>query len=429
MPKRTHSLLFLALLLSLLLLCAACGERPENDGPALPEDPQIAADGDEAPIQWQEPALEALVREKLDKPEGDIYPSELDDVTSLQILGDSHIFFNQDETSPSALWGQKEYYDLRMLDEERKPIKDGTYTVQGREYRRGSIASLADLAHFRNLHYLDVYKNDLQDLSGLEDLPLLGVFTVDCRIHSVVDFSSLKELGLLILMSEDISDITPLAGMNSLDTLCLNENPIEDLSPVKNIPQLLSLYFRNAPVSNIQVLAEMEQLEEIILDGTQVTDLSPLDQLPNLQKLRAEHLPLSQTEWETAFTSPLGNQLKTLGLSHNQITDIRFLADMESLETLILSETQVTDLSPLRTLPRLRVLSLENLAVDRLDLSPLAGLPLKELTVRQDRAALEGLSALEGMTSLKELTITPNVNLTPEDLDRLRAALPGCEIR
>lgn len=81
MPKN----LFLLLLLCLVLLLTACGQPTAEESLVVDET---------APIQWQEPALEALVREALGKPEGEIYPTDLDHIWGVELFGESHIFFN-----------------------------------------------------------------------------------------------------------------------------------------------------------------------------------------------------------------------------------------------------------------------------------------------------------------------------------------------
>ena len=161
--------------------------------------------------------------------------------------------------------------------------------------------------------------------------------------------------------------------------------------------------------------------------NSQVTDLSPLLQLPNLKRLTMINLPLAQKDWEAFFAAFPRERITSLTLSCNQITDIRFLEGMENLEFLRLDRAPVADLSPVQGLSTLRILSIRNLKTDRLDLSPLAGLRLKILEVRQDQAVLEGLSVLEGMSGLESLTILDSVGLSQEDIDRLRAALPDCE--
>ena len=60
-------------------------------------------------------------------------------------------------------------------------LRNGAYTINGGTFSRGSISSLADFANFHNLRYLYVFKNDLQDVSGLSGLDELVAAVSDRR--------------------------------------------------------------------------------------------------------------------------------------------------------------------------------------------------------------------------------------------------------
>ena len=187
MPKN----LFLLLLLSLVLLLAACGQPTAEESLVVDET---------APIQWQEPALEALVREALGKPEGEIYPTDLDHIWGVELFGESHIFFN-------AEGGYNMYATPDGYYEEQSEIQNpnqffsldlGTYIINGETFSRGSIARLSDFANFRNLRYLYLYSNDLQDVSGLSGLDeLVELRLIDNCIQDVYSLAQLRQIDSL----------------------------------------------------------------------------------------------------------------------------------------------------------------------------------------------------------------------------------------
>jgi len=98
-------------------------------------------------------------------------------------------------------------------------------------------------------------------------------------------------------------------------------------------------------------------------------------------------------------------KLKTLILSGtNKLTDVGALAGLTQLKKLYLSNNQLTDLSPLAKLTQLEQLYLSNNQIT--DLIPVAGL-----------------------SKLTHLDLGNNPNLTQTEVDKLRKALPKCEIK
>jgi len=143
-----------------------------------------------------------------------------------------------------------------------------------------------DAYDFIYLAWLDAYDSSITDLTGLQ-----GCY-----------FTQLESL---FLGNNQISDITPLAGMSYVANVDLSWNQIIDISP----------------------LAEMSWLENLWLGGNQISDISPLAGLGHLHDL---------------------------SLHDNQIGDITPLAGLTSLSWLDLSWNQIIDILPLVNNPRMR---------------------------------------------------------------------------
>jgi hypothetical protein len=111
----------------------------------------------------------------------------------------------------------------------------------------------------------------------------------------------------LDLRDLQISDLTPLKGLTNLETLWLRNNKISDLSPLKGLTNLEALW----------------------LGGNQITDVSPLKELTNLKVLR---------------------------LGGNQITDVSPFKGLTNLRVLVLTKNKISDLSPLKGLMNLKEL-------------------------------------------------------------------------
>ena len=214
------------------------------------------------------------------------------------------------------------------------------------------------------LKELDVPDRGIQDLAGLQfatnmDRLVLGPWGEE---------------------GNQISDLSPIAGLINLRTLWINNNPVSDISPLKGLKNLTDLRFRDAHVLfDLSPIAGLVNLKVLDLFGNNVSDLSPLAGLINL-------------EWLT--------------LERNNISDLSPLAGLINLEYLFLSgNDNISDLSPLAGLINLKQILSWGESIS--DLSPLAGLTKLE-DVNICGANLSDLTPLASLTSLKELYLRSN---------------------
>ena len=128
--------------------------------------------------------LETVIRHVIEKPEGDIFAWELEEITELKA-------------------GRNELYYYK-----------GT---------TGVIQDLTGLEYCINLEYLDISGNGIRDISPL---------------------SSLTRLKILIISDNGITDISPLASLTLLEELNLYNNGITDFGG----DSLCRFYFGNIPV-------------------------------------------------------------------------------------------------------------------------------------------------------------------------------------
>jgi len=69
-----------------------------------------------------------------------------------------------------------------------------------------------------------------------------------------------------------VSDLSPLAGLKSLERLGLRNTQVSDLSPLAGLKNLEWLRFDNTQVTDLSPLAELKNLEVLYLQNTQVSD-------------------------------------------------------------------------------------------------------------------------------------------------------------
>ena len=119
--------------------------------------------------------------------------------------------------------------------------------------------------------------------------------------------------------------------------------------------------------------------------------------------------------------------LIALDLGHKNITELDFLYDLPHLQYLILAEDPVRDLTPIGSLKELKWLEIFWTKAE--DLSPLAECTaLRDLNISYVYAGADNsFNALSRMTWLERLWCCGS-NMKGYGVEKLREALPGCEI-
>lgn len=266
--------------------------------------------GEDYVIEWQDPVMEKHVRNWLDRPEGDIYHSDVWDYQSVTLgTGDKTADDLIKNAPDGENLGDSFSYD-DPLEAYRSRV-EGTYEP---------LTSLADLRHFDSLQVLCVNSKNvstpLQDLTGLEKcrnlvyltLPSVesGAFAAFAEMDSVVklmygssqqrpevnvaDLSALaqmKSLKMLRITGSEV-DLAQLAGAD-LRVLRLDVTRIGSLEPLKQMENLSFLQLYHGPeIDSFAPLAEssVQYLSMSLSQGAQETykdmDYTPLTQMPQL---------------------------------------------------------------------------------------------------------------------------------------------------
>jgi internalin A len=208
--------------------------------------------------------------------------------------------------------------------------------------------------------------------------------------------------GLNLSRCEQLTDLSPLAGLASLQTLELYGCRLTDLSPLAGLTSLQTLGLsRNEQLTDFSPLAGLASLQTLELFFCGLTDLSPLAGLTSLHTLN-----LSGSKQLTDL-SPLAGltSLHTLNLSEcEQLTDLSPLAGLTSLQTIEIREGQLSDLSPLAGLTSLQTIEIQGGPLS--DLSPLADLTSLQTLNLSLSGQLSDLSPLATLTSLQTLDLS-----------------------
>jgi hypothetical protein len=245
----------------------------------------------------------------------------------------------------------------------------------------------------------------------------------------------------LFLNGNHISDLSLLQGLKRLEVLYLEDNWIQDVSPLSELWTLVDLRLSDNHITDINPLVWLDRLERLHLTNNSINYLESLRELPNLR-----HLWLGRND--ISDISPLEGlvNLEILSFGGNFVHDITALSNMTELRSLHFHDNQVSDLSPLRRLTNLVNIGLGANFVS--DLSPLVGLVdlthlylhfnqiydieplgyLSELEVLYlDSNHVRNIDPLFRLENLVELYLDYNP-LSDRTVDNLRSHLPYCDI-
>jgi len=245
---------------------------------------------------------------------------------------------------------------------------------------------------------LDLAATQVSDLTALKSLTSLESLNLNgTQVSDLTALNSLTSLESLNLNGTQVSDLTPLKSLTSLESLNLNGTQVSDLTPLKSLTRLQKLSLSDTQVSDLTALKSLANLESLDLSDTQVSDLTALKSLTSLQALNLGDTQVSDISALKGLTN-----LQELSLYGTQVSDLAALKSLTRLQKLSLMGTQVSDVTALNSLTCLEMLDLDDTQVRDVtgfkSLTSLRSLYLSRTQVRN-------VTALKSLTSLRFLTL------------------------
>ncbi len=188
----------------------------------------------------------------------------------------------------------------------------------------------------------------------------------------------------VVLDSNQITDLSPLAGLTNLQLLSCDFNQIIDLSPLAGLTNLQKYYCNSNQITDLSPIAGLTNLQEFFCDSNQITDLSPLCKLTSL-------LQLSFGSNQITSLSPIAylTNLRALYCDFNQIFDMSPIAALINLQVLHCNSNQIADLLPIALLNNLQELNFSDTHI--FDLSPILPLIKKTIPVKWEHDFKDGI--------------------------------------
>jgi hypothetical protein len=318
----------------------------------------VAEEQIQAEITFREELIEEAVRKELGLSKTDkITASMLEDVRKLRIVG-KEILDDED-----TFWGEGHHVDG----------KDSSFGSV-----RGNITDLSDLAQMVNLEELALCNQKIEDISGLKELPLKKLY----------------------LSKNMITDFSVLLNLIDMDTLCIMENPAENLSVIGECTGILRLNIQGMNLTDIDFLKNLS-LDYLDMSNVEVEN-NIFEPLTEMKKL--DTLCMCDVNEAAAETLSQMSTLKALFMWGDStiLENLKPLKGMTQLETLAFT-TQISSLEGIEQFPSLNFLSVSFSLVK--DLSPVTG--AKNLQVIDiSNADIKNFEPLFGHSGLTEVHCT-----------------------
>lgn len=115
----------------------------------------------------------------------------------------------------------------------------------------------------------------------------------ETTIHDIGGLEYFVNLESLDLSFHEVSDLTPLSGLQKLTSLSLSGNPINDIAPLAGLTNLKVLILTGCKAQDYAPLAKLVNLDFLMLDHATIADVSPLASLTKLKHLYLTGSPIN----------------------------------------------------------------------------------------------------------------------------------------
>ena len=203
-------------------------------------------------------------------------------------------------------------------------------------------------------------------------------------LRTLEDLAGMPELAQVCVVAEELKSLAPLEGLGKLNKVECKHNYITDINVLAEMDRLTSVGINDNPVEDLSPLTKCPNLAFLDLCGVRNYDPAVIDELGNFDLLDISN-PTS------SYEHLAGKRILDLRVAWTGLRDLHVLDEVSHLERLEIDHTDVTDLAPLAVHTGLKVLKISELPVT--DLSVLVQLPqLEEVIISEDmRPAAEAL--------------------------------------
>ena len=225
------------------------------------------------------------------------------------------------------------------------------------EFARNQVRNIEALANLGKLIQIGLSQNKISSLDSLKNLRDLRVIQASRNeITEIPSFASTK-LTHLSLASNAINNLDNLSSSTSLTHLNIQANPdVSDLAPIAQLKNLIALDLQGVAASDISPISSLSLLQELSLSSTNIVDYSPLSTLSNLARFEIDAgFSLAGGDFTPAVLSASAATLTKVRIINQNLTDMSFLQNLNSLQELTLNFNPIANPEILQNLVNLKL--------------------------------------------------------------------------
>jgi len=396
---------------------------------------------------WENMELEKFIRKVINKPDGDVYMSDLDKIEELTVDNITCKMKITTDLSGDNYWYASPFKSLSDFNNFRKLKKLSLLYLKENEENILPMLKCCD-----TLESLNISQSNFTDISNIVNYSKLSEFYMyedglnDDYIKQINSLTNLRHIDINFSSNMDL-DLTDLSNLSNLEYLGIYQCNIEKLdylsefSKLKVINIAYSKFDYDKLYSYLNLCENMISLD-IILNEGEVLDISKINKSSNLEKIKLsgkiinfknlEHIKeayffsMSLDESNTFENLPA---LKNLCISRGRVKNIDNFKNISSLESIkfeaideisslaCLSKNKnmksviclacpIKDIEALGNFPKLQKLKISHAELENIDiLSKNKELEFLDIILSDN---VKNLACLKHLTNLKELHLRGN---------------------
>jgi len=250
----------------------------------------------------------------------------------------------------------------------------------------GDISDISDIALLKNAKEIAFEANQISDISPLFGIKSLENLTLNCNpIRSIEGIEALSNLKSVTLVCTDISDISPLFNIPSLQSISFEETYVSSIDGIEKLNHLCGLRAGNSNLTDLSPLNridfsyinDMEGGFEFESKNSLIKDFSPLGRIPKFNEIMVETKRL-----DSLLPYISNKQVRRLYLIGSDINTVGQLDPVQNIQALDLTRSYaLASISGIENHPDITEVNLVG-CPNLTDLSPLLKLPkLQRLTL------------------------------------------------
>lgn len=214
-------------------------------------------------IMIKDENLEQMIREQIEKPEGDLTVADMEMVYSISI--------NFEETPISEIDGLEYAVNLNDFS-----------------FSNGTLKSLNPVSKLKNMGYMNISYASIEEPITTFETPLLDrIGFIETNISAYDFLKGVTAARDVSFVRSEIASIEFMRDWDALEELNLSDNLVSDVSPLEGKTNLRYLSLHQNKVESIDVFSSLTALETLNISYNNVSNIEPIMQLQNLTEFTA----------------------------------------------------------------------------------------------------------------------------------------------